>query len=62
MRRCPIPTAIALLLVAGCDTPGPLDPPAATPPSISASVQSDSTPATLPAETAEGGIMMGSGT
>jgi predicted small lipoprotein YifL len=66
MRRRPIPTAISLLLVAGCDTPGPLDPPPAAPVSISATTQNESTPPSRspdsPAEVAEGGILIGSGT
>jgi hypothetical protein len=62
MRRFPLPIAITLILVAGCDAASPLDPPAAAPSGISASVQNDSTPAPSPAEAANGGIMIGSGT
>jgi hypothetical protein len=62
MRRFPLPIAFALILVAGCDAASPLDPSAAAPFSISASVPNDSTPAASPAEAADGGILIGSGT
>jgi len=62
MRRFALPIPLIALLVAGCDADGPLDPPAAAPPAISASVQNDSTPEPSPAEASNGGIMIGSGT
>ena len=62
MRRSAFPIALALILVAGCDTAGPLDPPAATPSGASTSIQNDSTPQLSPTEAGDGGIMMGSGT
>ncbi|HEY0020033.1 MAG TPA: hypothetical protein VGC13_27275 [Longimicrobium sp.] len=60
MRRLTIPIALALILLAGCDTANPVDPPAAAPSGISTSLQNDSTPPIQSA--AEGGILIGSGT
>jgi hypothetical protein len=57
---------LALLVVAGCNAEGPVDPRANAPVGISASVQTDTMPATEAPDststTSSGGILIGSGT
>jgi hypothetical protein len=66
MRRFAFLIAVPALLLAGCNTAGPLDPSSAAQSGISAEVRTDSTastgPAVTSAEAARGGIMIGSGT
>lgn len=59
MRRFAFLIAVAGISVVGCTAADPTSPAAA--PDVSTQVRNDSTPPE-PATTAEGGIMMGSGT
>lgn len=66
MRRFALLIVFSLTLMAACNATGPLDPPATAPLGIHTSVQNDSTPtvgnSATPTETANGGILIGSGT
>jgi hypothetical protein len=64
MRRFTILLALPVILVAACDE-SPVDPPAAVPAALSASVQQDSVPPASEPDsstmTTSGGILIGSG-